>query len=79
MRGGLYLGFGERDHVTPPSMIAPLREQLERYGIAHRIELIPDADHGFTMPGMPAYNEAAAEHAWAGTLALLGARLGGAR
>jgi carboxymethylenebutenolidase len=71
IHGSLYLGFGERDHVTPPSTIPPLREQLEVHGVEHRIEVIPQADHGFTMPGMPSYHEAAAERAWAGTLAVL--------
>lgn len=77
--GALYLGLGANDHVTPPETLAPLREQLERDHVAHRIEILPGADHGFTMPGMPAYDEAAAERAWAGTLALLGERLGVAR
>jgi carboxymethylenebutenolidase len=71
----LYLGFGENDHVTPVSLIAPLREELDRYEIEYRIEVIQDADHGFTMPGLPAYNETAAEHAWSGTLAVLAERL----
>jgi dienelactone hydrolase len=67
----LYLGFGENDHVTPVSLIPPLREQLESHHVPFRIEVIPNADHGFTMPGMPAYNREAAEQAWAGTLELL--------
>lgn len=73
--GALYLGYGEADHVTPPSTIPPLRERLEQHGVPHRIEVLADAEHGYTMPGMPAYNEAAAEQAWAGTLELLGERL----
>ena len=77
VRAALYLGFGERDHVTPPSTVSPLREQLESHGVEHRIEILPEADHGFTMPGMPAYNEAAAEQAWRGTLAVLDEHLGG--
>ena len=75
VRGALYLGFGEHDHVTPPSTIPPLRERLEAHAVAHRIEVIPGADHGFTMPGMPAYLKAAAEQAWAGTMDVLGAAL----
>ena len=75
IRAGLYLGYGENDHVTPPSTIPPLREQLEQHHVAYRIEVIPGGDHGFTMPGMPAYNEAAAERAWAGTLELFHSRL----
>jgi len=73
--GALYLGFGENDHVTPPSTIPPLRERLEQHGVMHRIEVLPGAEHGYTMPGMPAYNREAAERAWAGTLELLGERL----
>jgi carboxymethylenebutenolidase len=73
--GALYLGYGGNDHVTPPSTIPPLRERLEQHGIAHRIEVMPGAEHGYTMPGMPAYNRDAAERAWAGTLELLDERL----
>jgi carboxymethylenebutenolidase len=71
----LYLGFGEADHVTPLSSIPPLRAQLEQHGVSHRIEVLPGAEHGFTMPGRPAYNPEAAERAWAGTLELLNERL----
>jgi carboxymethylenebutenolidase len=73
--GALYLGFGGADHVTPVSSIPPLREQLERHGIPHRIDVLPDAEHGYTMPDRPAYNHAAAERAWAATLELFGERL----
>lgn len=73
--GALYLGFGEADHVTPVSSIPPLREQLVRGGVEHRIEVFPDAEHGYTMPDRPAYNHDAAERAWAGTLELLRERL----
>ena len=73
--GALYLGFGEADHVTPVSSIPPLREQLEQNGIQHRIEVLADAEHGYTMPDRPAYNREAAERAWAGTLELFSQRL----
>lgn len=73
--GVLYLGLGENDHVTPPDSLAPLRDRLERNHVAHRIDVLAGADHGFTMPGLPAYNEAAAEQAWSRTLDLLGERL----
>lgn len=75
-RGAMYLAFGERDHVTPLSVIPPLREELERHGIPHEIEVIPEADHGFTMPGLPAYHPAAAQRAWHGTIGLLERALG---
>lgn len=75
IKGELYLGFGEQDHVTPLSSIPPLREQLEQHGIAHRIDVLPGAQHGFMMPGRAAYDPEAAEHAWTATLELLGERL----
>jgi carboxymethylenebutenolidase len=75
IQASLYLGFGENDSVTPLSTIPPLREKLEDAGVAHRIEILPGAEHGFTMPGRAAYNEAAAEQVWAGTLTLLRERL----
>jgi carboxymethylenebutenolidase len=75
IRGELYFGFGEADHVTPLSSIPPLREQLERHDIAHRIEVLPGAEHGYTMPGRAAYNPEAAERAWIGTLDLFSERL----
>jgi carboxymethylenebutenolidase len=73
--GGLYFGFGEADDITPLSSIPPLREQLERHGVAHRIDVLPGAEHGYTMPDRPAYQREAAERAWAQTLELFGERL----
>jgi len=73
--GALYLGFGEADHVTPVSSIPPLREQLEQRGVEHRIDVLPAAEHGYTMPDRPAYNRDAAERAWSETLELLRQRL----
>lgn len=78
VRGELFLGFGENDHVTPVSSIPPLREALKRSDIPHRIEIYPGAEHGFTQPSLPPYNRDAAEGAWAGTLELLGRRLNAA-
>ena len=71
----LYLGFGENDSVVPLSTIPPLRERLDQAGVDHQIEILAGAEHGFTMPGRAAYNEAAAEQVWAGTLTLLRERL----
>lgn len=75
VHASLYFGFGENDSVTPLSTIPPLRDRLESAGVAHRIEVLPGAEHGFMMPGRPAYNRDAAERAWAGTLELLRERL----
>jgi carboxymethylenebutenolidase len=75
VRGALYLGFGEADAVTPVASIPPLREQLEQHGVPHRIDVMPGAEHGYTMPDRPAYNREGAERAWANTLEMFGERL----
>jgi carboxymethylenebutenolidase len=71
VRANLYFGFGANDHVSPPSTIPPLQEALDRNHITYRIDVLPEADHGFMMPNHPAYNRDAAEHAWKETLDLL--------
>lgn len=71
----LYLGFGEADHVTPTSIIPVLSESLEEAGLAFDIEILAEADHGFTMPDLPPYNPVAAERAWSGTVKALRAGL----
>jgi carboxymethylenebutenolidase len=75
VRGSLYFGFGEADAVTPVASIPPLREQLEQHGVSHRIDVMPGAEHGYTMPDRPAYNREGAERAWATTLEMFGERL----
>jgi dienelactone hydrolase len=52
-----------------------LREALEQNDVHYKIDVFPDADHGFTQPSGPAYNHEAAEGAWEGTLELLRRRL----
>lgn len=37
--------MGGSDHVTPPSVIPPLREELERHRVAHRIDVFAGAGH----------------------------------
>jgi carboxymethylenebutenolidase len=71
VRAELYFGLGANDQVTPTSIIPALREALDRNHVTYRIDVLPDADHGFTMPGSPVYNRDAAERAWQETLELL--------
>jgi carboxymethylenebutenolidase len=75
VQGALYLGFGEKDQVTPLDSIPPLRERLEQNGVPHRIDVLPGAEHGFTMRGRAAYDPEATERVWAQTLELFGERL----
>ncbi len=62
-----------RERPCHPALDDPAAARAARAGTASRTasRSSPGADHGFTMPGRPAYDEAAAEQVWAGTLALL--------
>jgi carboxymethylenebutenolidase len=70
----LYLGIGEADEVQSIAMHRPF---LDAVAPLDDVEVVtfPGADHGFTWPGYPTYDEAAAETSWAKTLALLDATL----
>jgi carboxymethylenebutenolidase len=76
--GELYLGYGAEDQFTPLATAAPMREELERHGIAHEIGVHEGANHGYMLPGEPAYLETAAEQAWARTISLFQRKLGAA-
>lgn len=75
MRGELYVGLGAADGFQPPEAFAPARAELERHGVAHVIDTHAGADHGFMIPGAPAFQEAAAERSWERTFELFGRTL----
>jgi carboxymethylenebutenolidase len=70
MRAELYVGLGAADQFQPPETFGPARAELERHGVAHRIETHARADHGFMIPGAPAFQEEAAERSWERTFDL---------
>ncbi|MEI6485197.1 MAG: dienelactone hydrolase family protein [Sphingomonadales bacterium] len=61
---GLYGGL---DKGIPVADVEAMREKLK--GTNSRIELYPDADHGFLADYRPSYNAAAGKDAWAKLLA----------
>ncbi len=67
--GHLYAGFGEADeHMTVASM-QPFIKAVEP--LAHvTVDILPGAEHGYTWPNTPSYNEAAAERAWSQMLTI---------
>lgn len=65
IKGEMYFGCAEHDHLAPPEMIDPLSEHLKETGINARVEWYPDCQHGFVFPqrdGM--YNKNSAERHW---------------
>ena len=70
----MYLGIGEEDQVQSIAMHQRFLDAVEP--LPH-VEVItfPGADHAFTWPGYPTYDETAAETSWAKSLALFAAAL----
>ena len=78
LAGSLYAGFGEADQMMSVASMRPFIESVSALGDRAVIDILPGANHGYTWPDSPNYNEAAAERAWSQTLALFGAALGSA-
>jgi len=70
MKGELYVGLGGADAFQPPEAFEPARAELERHGHAHLAEVHEGAEHGYMIPGAPAYHETACERSWERTFDL---------
>jgi carboxymethylenebutenolidase len=60
----------DEDAGFPAEQADKLREALTAAGVDNEVTIYPGARHGYTMPDLPVYNEAAAERHWAEMLAL---------
>jgi carboxymethylenebutenolidase len=67
----LYLGFADHDRSATPEQIAAVEGALRAADKEFRAEVYAGAEHGYTMADTPAYDEAAAERAYAELSALL--------
>ena len=76
LQGSLYAGFGEADQAMTVASMQPFIRAVSSLGDRVTVDILSGADHAYTWPGTPNYNEAAAERAWSQTLALLAAELG---
>jgi carboxymethylenebutenolidase len=70
----LYIGIGTADQVQSIAMHQRFFDVVEPLDNVE-VEIFDGADHGFTWPDHPTYNEAAAEACWDKTLALFNATL----
>ena len=75
LAGSLYVGFGEADQMMSVASMRPFIDAVSVLGDRAVIDILPGANHGYTWPDAPSYNEAGAERAWSQTLALFGAAL----
>ncbi|HEY2709590.1 MAG TPA: dienelactone hydrolase family protein [Caulobacteraceae bacterium] len=60
----------DEDAGFPPEQADRLREALTAAGVANEVTIYAGARHGYTMPDLPVYNEAAAERHWTEMLSL---------
>lgn len=68
--GTFYLGFGESDSVMTLDSMQPFIDAVARRAGRTVIDVHAGAEHGFTWPGYPNYNQAAAERSFAQTTGL---------
>jgi carboxymethylenebutenolidase len=72
----LYLGIGEADEVQSIAMHQPFLDAVA--GLDHvDVTTFPGADHGYSWPGYPSYDEHAAETSWTKTVAMFDTALAG--
>ena len=76
MAGSLYAGFGEADRMMSVASMRPFIEAVSALGDRAVVDILPGADHAYTWPDAPTYNEAAAARAWSQTLTLFDEVLG---
>ncbi len=64
IRARLYFGVADADPSCSPESQAQLVTALSQAHVGYQLELYPGAGHGFTVPGNPSYNDAAAGRHW---------------
>lgn len=70
IRGRVYVAGADHDASYTPQMADELDTVLTDAGVDHRLEIYPDALHGYTMTDFPVYDEQAAERHWRELFAL---------
>jgi carboxymethylenebutenolidase len=75
VRAVVYVGAAENDATFDDDQAARLHEAYDAAGVDHTIDTYAAA-HGFAVPDMPTYDEAAAERHWQAMANLYGSALG---
>ena len=75
-RGEMYCGFGELDHLSPPSMAAELDALLKPCEVAYSHEVHQGAEHGYALPDRDIYDRHAAARDWELIFAMFRRQLG---
>jgi carboxymethylenebutenolidase len=75
IKAELYFGVADEDGSCTPEHQGILASALGAARVAYQIELYRGARHGFAVPDLPMYDEAAAERHWARLAALFASAL----
>ncbi len=70
MRGGLYCGWAEHDHLSPPDMVAELEPLLVSSPVDYVGNMHKGVEHGYTLPDRDIYAADNAEQDWKEIFAL---------
>ncbi len=70
IKARVYVGGADNDNGFTPEHKTMLEKAFADAGVDHRVEIYEGAMHGYVMPDMSVYNEAAAERHWRELLAL---------
>jgi carboxymethylenebutenolidase len=70
IKAKVLIAGAEEDAGFPPEQADRLREALTAAGVDNEVTIYSGARHGYTMPDLPVYNEAAAERHWTEMLKL---------
>jgi carboxymethylenebutenolidase len=75
IKGECYFGFADGDPLSPPEHQKIIEDECAKWGVPHRLEIYPGAEHGFTFPTRYCYHKPSAERAWERVFALFDRRL----
>ena len=74
--GSMYIAFGSADTMQSPADNVPFIDAVNAMPDGRgEAEVLDGADHGFSIPGGPAYHQAAADRAYEKAIALFGKAL----
>ncbi len=62
--GGLYCGYGELDHLTPPTMAEEMAQLTKHSPVDYRATIHAGAEHGYALPDRDIFDARAAAHDW---------------
>jgi carboxymethylenebutenolidase len=64
LSGGLYCGWAELDHLSPPSMVNDFESLLEGCRVEYTGTMHHDVEHGYSLPDRDIYSQEASEIDW---------------